>query len=124
MPADRIEPDRPPGEEAAGTGGIGIIQHALELVAGRAAGKQHPWDAARRADLAHGVKLALGGRRPGTAVAWRQRVRRQRTLEFQKIDAIFRLGEFAHAFDDELRQFARRFYIIGGVTGAAEEWVD
>jgi hypothetical protein len=42
-------------------------------------------------------------------------VGRQRAL--QLIDAIFELGELAHAFDHQRRQLARRFHIVRGVAG-------
>ena len=32
MPAHRVEPDGAAGQKAAGGGGIGIIQHALEFL--------------------------------------------------------------------------------------------
>ena len=33
MSTDGLEPDRPPRKKSPGSGGIGIIEHALELVA-------------------------------------------------------------------------------------------
>src|SRR5581483_8163219 len=90
MFANRVEPDGAARKEAAGAGGIGIVQHALEFVARRAARKQHPGDAPRRADLANRIELALRGLRSRAAVTRRQRIGRQRTFELQQIDAVLR----------------------------------
>ena len=120
----RVQPDRAARQEAAGARGIGVFQHALELVVRGAARQQDPGNAMLVADLADGVEFLLRGLCRGAAVAGRQTVGRKRALQLQKIDAIFGLGEFAHALDHQRRQLARRFDIVRGVIGAAEEGID
>src|SRR5579862_7786060 len=77
MPPHGIEPDRAPREKAAGTGRIGIFQHALESV-GRSTGRQqHPGNAPLGTDLADRVELILRSSGSSAAVARRQGIGRE-----------------------------------------------
>src|SRR6185437_16190684 len=104
---DRVKPDRPARKEAAGARGVGIIKHALQFFRSSPSGQKHPWNSPFCADLSDAIELALHGKRGSAAVALRQGVRRQRALKLQEVHPIFRLGEFPHTLDHELRQLTR-----------------
>ncbi len=47
-----------------------------------------------------------------------------RALKLEDVDAVFRIGEFAHAVDHQLRPLRRMLYIVGGLSRLAGQGVD